>query len=528
MLRAFLFSLVIVVTAALAMPQGALAHAGLIAADPVDGAVLPSAPAKMTLTFTEPVTPLVFTLVNSGGDRQDLAPPTASNDVVVVALPTGLEAGTHLLSWRVVSADGHPVAGTLAFSIGAPGIRPKLDVSADPLRITLIWAVRAVIYVALFVSVGGAVFGLLVAPLPPLLSRRLGQLSLAALPLTLLALGLQGLDALNMGFARLVTPDPWRAALGTSYASTAAALLLAFSATALACRVGGARRRGLVILAWGAASLAPMLSGHAGTAPPVWLSRPAVVLHIASLVFWLGALWPLAHLMRRPNEAASQAALRRFSRLIPVPLLVLVVSGLGLGVLQMGPPDPSWSSPYAALFAGKLFVVVLLLGVAFWNRARLTVPALGGEAAAAGALRRSIRVELLLVGLILLLVAGWRFTPPPRVLAEVAAQPAHVHIHTADAMADVTLTPGHAGPAVLALYLMDGAMAPLTPRAVTVQFSNTALGVERLSRPAQLEADGYWRVPVTLPAGGAWTIGIALRIDDFTEVRLEGDLELAP
>lgn len=526
--RAFLLFCVLLLSVGLGLPGAAFAHAGLIAADPVDGAVLPLAPKTLTLTFTEPVTPLVFTLVTSSGERQDLAPPAASNDRVEVTLPTGLEHGTHLLSWRVVSADGHPVAGALAFSIGAPGIRPSLDSTGDPWRNGLIWSVRAALYAVLLVAVGGAVFGLVIAPLPTSLIRNFTWISLAGLPLALFALGLQGLDALNMGLLRLFSPQPWAAALGTSYGLTIGALILAFLATALACRLGGYRRKGLVLFAWGVASLAPMLSGHAGTAAPVWLSRPAVVLHIASLIFWIGALYPLAHLMRRPADAGSQAALRRFSRLIPLPLFALIGSGIGLSILQMGPPDPTWSSPYAALLAGKLFIVLVLLALALWNRRRLTAPALSGAAEAAGALRRSIAIEVLLAGVILLLVAGWRFTPPPRVLAEIAAQPAHTHIHTSEAMADVTLTPGRAGPSELSLYLMDGTMAPLAPRAVTVELSNPALGVEHLSRSATRDADGYWRVPLTLPAGGSWTVGLALRVDDFTLIRLSGDLELAP
>lgn len=65
------------------------------------------------------------------------------------------------------------------------------------------------------------------------------------------------------------------------------------------------------------AALAPMLSGHAGTAPPTWLSKPAVFIDIAALVFWTGALLPLGWLLRS-RDAAAPPALERFSRLIPL------------------------------------------------------------------------------------------------------------------------------------------------------------------------------------------------------------------
>ena len=36
-----------------------------------------------------------------------------------VSLPDGMANGTYVMSWRVISADGHPVAGSVLFSVGA-------------------------------------------------------------------------------------------------------------------------------------------------------------------------------------------------------------------------------------------------------------------------------------------------------------------------------------------------------------------------------------------------------------------------
>lgn len=43
-----------------ATATGALAHAGLIAANPPDGSVVETAPAAIVMTFTEPVSPIAF------------------------------------------------------------------------------------------------------------------------------------------------------------------------------------------------------------------------------------------------------------------------------------------------------------------------------------------------------------------------------------------------------------------------------------------------------------------------------------
>jgi copper transport protein len=50
------------------MSTDAFAHASLLKAEPADGAVLPAAPAVLTLTFNEPVSPLVFRLLDPGGE----------------------------------------------------------------------------------------------------------------------------------------------------------------------------------------------------------------------------------------------------------------------------------------------------------------------------------------------------------------------------------------------------------------------------------------------------------------------------
>ena len=42
----------------------------------------------------------------------------AADQSVVITLPDDLPRGTQVVSYRVVSQDGHPVAGSLVFSIG--------------------------------------------------------------------------------------------------------------------------------------------------------------------------------------------------------------------------------------------------------------------------------------------------------------------------------------------------------------------------------------------------------------------------
>ena len=170
----------------------------------------------------------------------------------------------------------------------------------------------------------------------------------------------------------------------------------------------------MAIVAAAAGALAPALSGHASTASPQLLMRGAVLVHMASLIFWLGALAPLSAALLRNDTRL----LLRFSRIIPWIIGTLLLSGLTLALVQLGPPEPDWLSPYGLLLTAKLVLVAALLSLGLWNRVRLTGDATSGVTAP---LRCSIAVELVLVVAILGVVAGWRFTPPPRVLAEIAA-----------------------------------------------------------------------------------------------------------
>ncbi len=134
--------------------------------------------------------------------------------------------------------------------------------------------------------------------------------------------------------------------------------------------------------------------------------------------------------------------------------------------------------------------------------------------------------------LILGLVAGWRFTPPPRALAEVAAAeaaravPVYTHAMNAQVMADITIAPGRAGPVDVSILVMDAAGAALPVDAVTVEIAAPARGIAGFSAPAELE-DGLWQVRnLVIPLGGTWEITLSVRLDRFTLARIASEFDI--
>src|SRR6187551_2757318 len=87
----------------------ALAHSALIASEPADGATVEIAPRQFSLSFNEPVSPLVLNLVRPDGSSAPLDHYAPKDATLVIDAPQ-LTDGTHVLVWRVVSADGHPVS----------------------------------------------------------------------------------------------------------------------------------------------------------------------------------------------------------------------------------------------------------------------------------------------------------------------------------------------------------------------------------------------------------------------------------
>jgi copper transport protein len=517
----------LLLSAVILAPNPAAAHAALIKAEPADGTVIATSPSAFSLTFSEPVSPLVLTLLQPDGSSLALTSSRLDGQTVVIANPQPLASGTHVLSWRVVSEDGHPVAGSLLFSVGAPSAAPQLAAPVDWLVRSLLWSAKVALYIGLFLGIGGAFAIAWLAK-----GGRDGQrFVVAALLAGLLAapasLGLQGLDALGARLHGIVLPAVWETGFATSFGWTVLVALAALAAALLGLvlpRLG----RALTLLALAGAGAALAASGHASAADPQWLTRPMVFLHGVAIAFWAGALVPLGLALWRKTSMAG-IFLRRFSRSVLPVFAILVGAGVVLAVIQVEKPSALIDTAYGRLLVAKLALLAVLFALAAFNRWRLTAPAGSGSAPARTRLARSICVEILLAVLIFGVAAGWRFTPPPRALAIAAAQPAIAHFHTPQAMAELTITPGHTGEVAASILMFDGDFGPLDAKEVTLVLSKPDSGIEPLKRPATKPGDGTWRVDnLVIPIAGSWTVRIDILVSDFEMTKVEGPIDIRP
>ncbi|ALG73137.1 hypothetical protein AL072_16420 [Azospirillum thiophilum] len=532
-----------------AIPRTGWAHAVLMESVPADGATLDAPPAELRLSFNEPVSPIRFQLLDQQGrDMADPAGTVAENDTVRLALPPGLPQGLYVASYRMTSADGHPVAGSFTFGIGMtpppPAATPEPD---DPARTAALAGVllRALHYAALLAGTGGGLFLLLVGGRSSALSDRvtpaLGAMLLAAGLSGLLLVGVTGAVLTGQPLAALATASAWSTGAGSSVG-----LSIGIAALALLCTAGGLAgwgrsKAGWLLLAAGAllGALSLAATGHAATAPPRWLAAPLVALHGLMAAFWVGALWPLAVALRLEPAAEAARLTRRFSRLAVGAVAVLAGAGAILSVLQLRPAgavsgsailEAILSTGYGWLWSGKMLAVLLLLGLAAWNRQSLT-PALDrGGTGPVRALRRSIALEMAVAGTILLLSASFALTPPPRARSGgVERPPPGFSIVTVrnGHMAIIDVDPARPGRNRIRLHLQDEDGKQLAAREATAEWELPTAGIAPLRRPLSSLGPGFFGSDdMELPLAGRWELRLDVLIDDFDKQVFRTRLQL--
>ena len=126
-------SLALLLAAQVAGGGPASAHDYLISTSPADGRSVATSPPRVTLTFNEPVSTRFSTVLVTGpsGGSWQSGGPEVLGATVTQPLRTLGPAGAYRVTWRVVSADGHPVGGVFSFTLTTAGNgTPAADVAS--------------------------------------------------------------------------------------------------------------------------------------------------------------------------------------------------------------------------------------------------------------------------------------------------------------------------------------------------------------------------------------------------------------
>ncbi|MFJ1731426.1 copper resistance CopC/CopD family protein [Streptomyces sp. NPDC088254] len=409
-LRTLVLLLLAVAGALLAAAGPASAHAALTGSDPAQGTVVDKAPTQVSLTFSEQVamSDASLRVLDPKGTRVDTGEPTdVSGTTYAVRLHPGLPDGTYTVTYQVVSADSHPVAGAYTFSIGAPSAT-SVPASAQEAGGGVVGGLygfgRYASYAGFIVMVGGAAFVLACWPAGAgvrVLQRLVVSGWLALTSATLFLLLLRGSytgsgklgDVFDLDLLGQVLQTKTGAALVSRL------LLLAAAALFIAVLFGAYDKRedeekrdltfglaigGTVVAGGLAASWA--MAEHASTGLQPGIAMPVDIVHLLAVAAWLGGLCALLTALYRAENPVEPSAVRRFSKVAFGSVIALLATGVYQSWRQLG----SWSgfteTRYGQLLLVKIGLVALLVGIAWISRrwtARLAEPAASRQQQAA-------------------------------------------------------------------------------------------------------------------------------------------------
>ncbi|MCG3269598.1 MAG: copper resistance D family protein [Yoonia sp.] len=280
------------------------------------------------------------------------------------------------------------------------------------------WALLAIFakaagYAAALVAMGGPLFVATFRSAPGDVLRLARQLAVSAalLGLVVLALrfGIRSARISGMGLEGAVDPMMlglvWDSPLGTAALWRGAGELLI-----LAVLIEGTIGLAISLLGTLLVAVSYTLVGHS-LGDPRWLLAALVGAHLLAGAFWVGALAPL-HRAAGLHDGA--ALLHRFGIIASGTVAVLVLVGLTFAWLMIGSFGGLFGTAYGWTLIAKLVVITGLLGLAAKNKLRLVPSLTSNDSSAPDRLRRSIRMEIIAVALILLATATLTsITTPP-------------------------------------------------------------------------------------------------------------------
>ncbi len=516
----------------LLLASPASAHAELVASTPSNGAQLAQAPTRVEMRFTEAVNliPGGIRLVDDTGASVRTPEPAVAGHTVTWRMPTDLSQGSYVVSWRVVSSDGHPVAGAFSFGIGTPALAVAGNSPTAPRTVV---AARLAGYLGFALFAGVVTFVLWCSPesrTHPVLQRLVRVGLIGGALAGVIGLLLQGPYIAGAAISRLLDPALLRETLATPFGTAMAARLALYGGlAALAWRLPaittGYRRwltpAGIVGLAVAIAG-----AGHgAASGRPLDLGIDA--LHALTAGIWVGGLVALAVLGRD----VPPLALRRFSALAMGSVVVLVATGTLNSLEQIKDPLDLLLTRYGLFLLLKLGLVASALAAAAVSRHRLRegrVPL------------TSVRFEAGLTASVLAVTAVLGMTAPPSQLVVPTNDPAAAtQSRSADRPAPtvVRMSLGEQGtatlqvlqpstnPTQLQVFLTDSNGQPLKSGGVDLKVSNPDRDLAPIPVPLK-PSNGAWTADYRFPLPGAWKAILTVQTPDHTGVVTAGNITI--
>ncbi|GAA4905325.1 copper transport protein [Stackebrandtia albiflava] len=510
------------------------AHATVVSTSPAADEIVATAPSEIVVEFSEQVSVVAAEtgVIAPDGERADAEPARSEGNVLTYRLRDDLPRGTYLVSYRVISADGHPVPGGYTFSIGERSATPDsdaLDVEADPLVGALVLVNRYLGYAGLALVLGPGL--LLVAARgrgsafpPPRGPRLLATTGLATVAVTaVIGLYLQAPYTAGAGLFD-VSGDDIGMVVQSRYGVAAMARLLAvLIAIPLLYRAirpdAGTADRVLPGFAAVAMALTWPMSGHATTSPAPPLTVLTDTVHVAAMGMWVGGLVTMAvYLFRRHRLRELEDFLPKWSIWATWLVAALAVAGVAQAVIEIGTVTALLDTDYGRLVLVKVGLFAVLLAAAFL--ARRTV-ARAEHSDTTTRIRRLVTVELAVAAVILACSALLVQTVPARVAAEtgegVTDEGRLYSVKLTDELFTLQfeIEPVAVGDNTAHLYLFTPEGEPLEPLEWSATYGRLDADIAPVGIGLALLSPNHVQADVALPTAGQWEFTFTIRVGEL-------------
>jgi copper transport protein len=438
-------------------PAAASAHVSLLGSAPAASAHLVVAPTEIRLIFSERPERGFTSIVLLGPGGAEIALDSiviGPGNVASARVAGQLTAGLHVVRWRTVSRDGHPVRGEFDFSVaeGAAGVAAPVDtLSASPQREAIqplspakqspdfapfATVLRWLTLVGVIAAVGAVAFRyLIVSRLERAMDEDVRSAYVGPLVAGAVRFGARAAAVVvGAGFLRLVVQMHATETAGAGVGTVASLVGTTMWGRAwLIHMVGGVVAVGGFLLAmrgreraWIAAGIGAVgmtlglaLSGHAVGVPLATAAVAGHVVHTLAASGWLGVLLvitavalPLSFRLQRDDRWRIVADVVHVFSPVALGLAAsTVLAGVFIAWAQLPSLQALWTTEYGGVLLTKLAFVglTLAIGAYNWRRVRPTL----GEMPGARRLRRSAAVELGFAAMVIAVTAVLLATPIP-------------------------------------------------------------------------------------------------------------------
>jgi copper transport protein len=549
----------------------ALAHATVVGSDPAESSRLQAPPSKVTMTFSEDVSlgAGYLKVVDNKSNIVSDGDAKVEGRNVTVPLKSGLGDGSYIVSYRITSADSHPIGGAYSFVVGdGPLVAASGSVVGGGTNgvITKIFDVARFVGFLGIVLLGGLVFVVLCWPAgrtDPRARRLIWYGWWATTAGAVLGLVLQGPYAAGTGLLDLLNTSLLKTTLGTTYGRMLCARLILLGVLAvLAVRILREQQRtaeksrardedlaaicGLGVLAtYGGV-------GHAAAGSAPTLALLSDTTHLAAASVWIGGLVILAAcLLPRRRTAELAEALPRYSRLALGCVAVLALTGTYQAWREVWPIPALWSTSYGQLLLAKVIGFLLIVAVAYFSRQAvqrryvrpvahaLSVKEDGSVATLAEPepgdaredrrmvrrLRTSVGIELAL-GIVVLAVAAVLVSQAPA--RNTYVKPVDKTVALASGgTAEVELTPARVGQNTLTVKVFDRSGKQVDARAVTATEALPSDQYGPLTVQMQKTGTGqYSSSSVSFSKTGNWELVVRVQMSEFDRDVVQVDVKV--